>query len=89
MLDDGAVFDLLRETIRIAITISAPILIAALVTGVVIGLFQALTSVQEMTITFVPKLMAMIAVFWMSISMMTRSLVDFFQGTVIFTIAGG
>ncbi len=35
---------------------SAPLLIVALVTGVVIGLFQALTSVQEMTLTFVPKI---------------------------------
>ena len=77
------------EALRIAALISAPILVAALVTGVSIGLFQALTSIQEMTITFVPKLMAMMAVFWMTMNFMTRSLTDFFAFTIIPTIAGG
>lgn len=89
MLTDGIIFDTLRDALRIAVLISAPILLAALVMGVSIGLFQALTSIQEMTITFVPKIMAMMAVFWMSMSYMTRNLTDFFQYTIIPTIAGG
>jgi len=89
MLTEGIIFDTLRDALRIAVMISAPVLVAALVTGVSIGLFQALTSIQEMTITFVPKLMAMLGVFWMSMSYMTRSLTDFFQFTIIPTIAGG
>ncbi|MCK0151410.1 flagellar biosynthetic protein FliQ [Marivita sp. S6314] len=88
MFTEGFIFDLLREALRIAVVISAPILIAALLTGVSIGLFQALTSVQEMTLTFVPKLMAMLAVFWVSMSFMTRTLVDFFQVAVVPSIAG-
>lgn len=88
MFTEGFIFDLLREALRIAVVISAPILIAALLTGVSIGLFQALTSVQEMTLTFVPKLMAMLAVFWMSMSFMTRTLVDFFHVAVVPSIAG-
>lgn len=89
MLTEGFVFDVLREALRIAVVISAPVLIVALVTGVSIGLFQALTSIQEMTLTFVPKLVAMLAVFWVSMSFMTQSLVDFFQATIIPSIAGG
>ncbi|WP_072778456.1 flagellar biosynthetic protein FliQ [Marivita hallyeonensis] len=89
MFSEGFVFDTLREALRVAVVISAPVLIVALLTGVSIGLFQALTSIQEMTLTFVPKLMAMLAVFWMSMSFMTRNLTDFFHVVVIPAIAGG
>ena len=51
--------------------------------------FQALTSVQEMTLTFVPKVGAMIAVFWVSMSFMTATLVSFFTERVVPLIAGG
>ena len=61
----------------------------ALVAGVAVGLFQALTSVQEMTLTFVPKVGAMLVVFWVSMSFMTSTLVSFFQGHIIPLIAGG
>jgi flagellar biosynthetic protein FliQ len=89
MLTEGYVYDVLREALRIAVLISAPVLVAALVTGVSIGLFQALTSIQEMTLTFVPKLMAMLGVFWASMNFMTQSLIDFFQTTIVPSIAGG
>jgi flagellar biosynthetic protein FliQ len=56
---------------------------------VVVGLFQALTSIQEMTLTFVPKAAIMVVVFWASMSFMTTTLVAFFQGTIIPQIAGG
>ncbi len=88
MLGDGFIYDMLREALQIAVKISAPILIVALVTGVVIGLFQALTSIQEMTLTFVPKLLAMMLVFWTSMNFMSRSLVEFFQASVIPAVLG-
>ena len=69
--------------------ISAPVLIVALVTGLIIGLFQALTSVQEMTLTFVPKLAAILVAFWASIGLMSRSLNGFFEDVVLPLIAGG
>lgn len=84
-----AFFDLLRQALWIAVAMSAPMLGVALVAGLTVGLFQALTSVQEMTLTFVPKVLAMLVVFWVSMSAMTAMLVDFFQGQVIPVIAGG
>ena len=57
--------------------------------GTIIGLFQALTSIQEMTLTFVPKVGAMMAVFWVSMSFMTTTLVSFFQDRLIQIISGG
>jgi flagellar biosynthetic protein FliQ len=82
-MPEAVFFDTLREGLWIAALISAPLLAVALVAGVGIGLFQALTSIQEMTLTFVPKLAAIVAVFWVSMSMMTDMLVAFFADGVV------
>ncbi|MFW2545417.1 flagellar biosynthetic protein FliQ [Primorskyibacter sp. 2E107] len=89
MLTEAIFFDTLRQGLWIATITSVPILTAALLAGVGVGLFQALTSIQEMTLTFVPKLMAIVVVFWMSMSFMTRTLVEFFQAQIIPIIIGG
>lgn len=89
MLTEAIFFDTLRAGLWIATITAVPILSAALVAGVGVGLFQALTSIQEMTLTFVPKLLAIVAVFWMSMSFMTNTLVEFFQGHIIPIITGG
>ncbi len=88
-MTEAAIFDVLRQGLWVAVMISAPLLAIALIMGVIVGLFQALTSVQEMTLTFVPKVGAMLAVFWVSMSFMTTTLVAFFQDQVIPMIAGG
>ncbi len=88
-MDELIFFDTLRQGLWIAVKVSTPILMVALVTGLVIGLFQALTSVQEMTLTFVPKVAAILAVFWVSMSFMTETLVGFFTDQLIPLIAGG
>ena len=88
MMDEAVFFDTLRQGLWIAVTISAPLLTVALVVGVVIGLFQALTSVQEMTLTFVPKVGAMMVVFWVSMTFMSGTLVAFFTDSIIPLIAG-
>ncbi|MEC7667924.1 MAG: flagellar biosynthetic protein FliQ [Pseudomonadota bacterium] len=82
-MQDTQIYDVLRQGLWIATITSTPILLAALVTGLCIGLFQALTSVQEMTLTFVPKLVAIVAVFWMSMNFMTETLVSFFHSQII------
>ncbi len=88
-MDELIFFDTLRQGLWIAVVISLPILTVALITGLTVGLFQALTSIQEMTLTFVPKLGAILAVFWVSMSFMTETLVSFFTSTIIPLIAGG
>ncbi|HEY9038376.1 MAG TPA: flagellar biosynthetic protein FliQ [Roseovarius sp.] len=82
-------FDTLRQGLWVAVMISVPILSVALLAGLVVGLFQALTSIQEMTLTFVPKLAAIVAVFWVSMGFMTTTLVSFFQDQLIPLIIGG
>lgn len=87
-MDENLLFDILRQALWIAVRMSAPLLLVALVAGVAIGLFQALTSVQEMTLTFVPKVGLMLIVFWVSMSFMTTLLSDFFIGQLVPLIAG-
>ena len=87
-MDENLIFDLVRQALWIAVRMSAPLLAVALIAGVVIGLFQALTSVQEMTLTFVPKVGAMLVVYWVSMSFMSETLVDFFTSGIIPLIVG-
>jgi flagellar biosynthetic protein FliQ len=88
-MSEELIYDILRQGLWVSVLISAPLLTVALVAGVVVGLFQALTSIQEMTLTFVPKAAIMVVVFWASMSFMTTTLVAFFQDTIIPQIAGG
>ncbi len=86
-MSETVFFDTLRQGLWVATMIATPILMAALVAGVAVGLFQALTSIQEMTLTFVPKLAAILVVFWISMSFMSSTLVSFFQGEIVPLIA--
>ena len=87
-MTEGELLDVLREGLWMALVMSTPVLGVALVVGLAIGLFQALTSVQEMTLTFVPKLAAIVAVFWLSMSYSGGLLVTFFNDQIITRIAG-
>jgi flagellar biosynthetic protein FliQ len=73
--------DVLIETVREMLWVTAllamPVLGVALVVGLVIGLVQAITSIQEQTLSFVPKLLAMALVFVLLGSWMTRVLVGY------------
>jgi flagellar biosynthetic protein FliQ len=59
--------DFARESIWLLIQISAPAMLTALVVGVVIGLLQALTQIQEMTLVFVPKILAIFVVLMLAL----------------------
>jgi flagellar biosynthetic protein FliQ len=78
-----AIMDLARSTIWVALSIGGPAMGIALVVGLVIGLFQALTSIQEMTLTFVPKIVAILLSLWVLGDYMATKLSDFFRGEVL------
>lgn len=88
-MDDALFYDTLKQGLWVAVVTSLPILSVALIAGVAVGLFQALTSIQELTLTFVPKLGAIVAVFWLSMGFMTDTLVAFFHDRILPMIAGG
>ena len=82
-MTEAEVLDILRQGLWAALIISTPVLAVALVVGLLIGLVQALTSVQEMTLTFVPKLGAILVVFWVTMSFSGQTLVRYFQDQII------
>lgn len=89
MVGEEIIYDAIREGLWVSVVLSFPILAVALVSGLIIGLFQALTSIQELTLTFVPKLGAIAVVYWATMDFMTQSLVSFFQNLVIPLVSGG
>lgn len=86
-MEELILFDTLRQGLWVSVIISTPILAVALLAGITVGLFQALTSIQEMTLTFVPKLAAILVVFWASMGFMTETLASFFSTQIIPLIA--
>ena len=60
-MDTGHAVDLVRHSLIIALTVSAPMLLVGLVVGIVVSLLQAVTQIQEQTLSFIPKIVAMVA----------------------------
>ena len=80
MISQGAVLDIARDAIYTILITSAPLLLVSLVVGLIISIFQTVTSIQEQTLTFVPKIVAvfvtlMILGHWM-LNQMTNLMVD-------------
>lgn len=78
-MTDMVVVDILRNSFITIIKLSLPLMLSALVVGVVVGLLQAVTHIQEMTLTFVPKIIVMFLVFGLTLPFMINVLVDFSQ----------
>jgi len=71
------VVGIMAEAIKVTLFAAAPVLIVALVVGVAISLFQAVTQVQEMTLSFVPKIVAVLVALVASLPWMINLLLDF------------
>ena len=69
--------ELARAGLMVTLTVAGPMLMAALIVGVAIGLFQALTQIQEMTLTFVPKLVVLGIVMLASLPMIGQAMSTF------------
>ncbi len=78
-MNDTEIIDVARQAIMISIEIGAPILIIGLVVGVAIALVQALTQIQEITLVFVPKILAILLSMFVFLPMMMRTLVVFME----------
>ena len=57
-MNGADVIDVARDALWVVIMVAGPIMLIALIVGLIISLFQALTQIQEMTLTFVPKIIA-------------------------------
>ena len=68
-----------QDTVWISLKLMGPILIASLIVGLLVSMFQAATSIQEQTLTFIPKLATIIAVLMIAGPGMLQMLIDYFQ----------
>jgi len=79
LMNETEIIETTREALLIAIEIGAPILLIGLVVGVSIALVQALTQVQEITLVFVPKILAIFLALFFFLPSMMRTLVVFME----------
>jgi flagellar biosynthetic protein FliQ len=68
---------LVQQALEVTLLLSAPMLLAALITGLVISVFQAATQINEMTLSFIPKLLAIFAALVLAGPWMLSVIVDF------------
>ncbi|NLY49101.1 MAG: flagellar biosynthesis protein FliQ [Clostridiales bacterium] len=76
-MNENLVVDIAREAIYVIIKVSAPILVVSLVVGLVVSILQTVTSIQEHTLTFVPKLIAILIVLILFGNWMLTTLKEF------------
>ena len=69
--------ELIKTLMFQAVALAAPILLTAMAVGLAISLFQAVTTIQEQTLTFVPKVLAIVGVLVLLLPWMLRSLIEF------------
>ena len=77
MFTEGQVMDISRQAIYTIILTSAPLLLTSLIVGLIISIFQTVTSIQEQTLTFVPKILAVFAVMLLVGAWMLNNMSDF------------
>lgn len=68
-----------RQALEITFMISAPLLLAALITGLIVSIFQAATQINEMTLSFIPKLLVMFLVMALAGPWMLNVMMDYMQ----------
>mgnify|MGYP003122849348 FL=1 len=79
-MDTATVLDISREAVIVLLKLSAPLMITALLVGLIVSLFQALTSIQEMTLAFVPKILVIFVSLLVFLPFMITTLITFTEG---------
>jgi len=82
-MDPQAALTMAQNALYTVLMLSAPVLGAVLGVGLLVSLFQAITQIHEATLSFVPKLIAAIAVFAIAGPWMMNTLVDFIRSTIM------
>lgn len=78
-MDAGQVVTIARQTIWVIVKTSVPLLLVSMIVGFIISLFQTLTSIQEQTLTFVPKLLAIMIALMLMGNWILNEIVSFMQ----------
>jgi flagellar biosynthetic protein FliQ len=78
-MDQDTVINLVMQAITVAVKVALPILLAGLVVGLLASIFQAVTQIQEMTLTFIPKILATIVVMVVAGPWMLNQIITYTQ----------
>jgi flagellar biosynthesis protein FliQ len=81
MSSDFAV-ELIRRAVWLTLSVAGPMLLVALVVGVIVSLIQAVTQIQEQTLTFIPKLVALAAMFIVTLPWIVSRLIGYLVGII-------
>ena len=76
-MNEATVIELGRDALFVVLKVSAPIMLAGLIVGLVIALFRALTTIQEITLTFVPKIFVIFLSVVVFLPFMSTTLIEF------------
>jgi len=79
-MSTGDIISIARETIWVIVKTAVPILLISMIVGLIISLFQTLTSIQEQTLTFVPKLIAILITLMVMGTWILNQIVSFMNG---------
>jgi flagellar biosynthetic protein FliQ len=82
-MDAAQVFTIAQAALNTLLMVAAPVLLVALVVGIAVSIFQAATSINEATLTFVPKLLAVIAVMGLAGPWMITTLVEYLRSVLL------
>ena len=78
-MNEEEIIDITQQALLLTLQIGAPVMIIGLVVGVIIALFQALTQIQEMTLSFVPKIIAIFASVFVMFPLFSQLMAAFMQ----------
>jgi flagellar biosynthetic protein FliQ len=78
-MDEAALLEIARDAVIVTLKVGAPIMLISLAVGLLISLFQALTQIQEATLTFVPKVVIVFISLLLLAPYMLHALTDFFE----------
>ena len=78
-MTEADVLDIARDAMMTMLLVSAPMLMIGLIVGLIISVFQTLTHIQEMTLTFIPKILSIFAAMIIFMPWMLRELTEFTQ----------
>lgn len=82
-MDAQDAVDLAREAMRMTLLIGAPVLLAGMAVGLIVGLMQAVTQIQEQTVSFVPKLVVMVLVLSLTLPWLINQMVQYSHDLIV------
>ncbi|PYG89834.1 flagellar biosynthetic protein FliQ [Ruminiclostridium sufflavum DSM 19573] len=82
-MDESGIIYIAQDALKVLIYVAAPILVISMVVGLIVSIFQATTQIQEQTLSFVPKILAVVAAIALFGSWMLRTLMEYMQNILI------